>query len=296
MLNYLGCLDYLNLQRTLDDLFSNFEAHRLFTLRAGHYNNILTIIRKKLAQTWMQILDGNVAVKHGQIWILDHQLYEQFYDDLIRMQAALKYSRGLKIDMTLDLCGDLRYGDQRYWKEHGRTFATSVKRLKGRPANMILRSAWEYTSDRVIVANLQSLGYEVKETLLNTDQAITDILTGPCSREGLAKQRISIDELNVCLFSCYATNAKRFSSDSVQLRDPANQSILTFGILEPSWILHEMITNHYHHQDNEYKFHMTVLDFRFPDSKMKSSLTRYTENNSPDFPEDQLEPAYHLLP
>ena len=285
VLSYLGCLDYLNMHRALDDLFNNWHPQRVFNLRAEYYTNLLTIVRKLLAKTWMEIMDGHMDVKHGQIWILDPTLYDKFYTLLLRMKAALNYSRGLRIEMMIDQCGELRYGDPQYWRDNQQTMIHSSLRLKGRPANMILRNARDPVADRIIVANLISIGYEARESLWNKDQGIADILTGPCSRKNLAKLRISQPNTNILIFACCSTNAKDFNADSGLVADPANQSILTFGICKPAQVVQEILTTHQHQQDNQYQYITSSFDFRLPESSMteqKVVLRLIQENNPQD--------------
>jgi len=154
-------VDYVSASHALFMMQDRFSPGRIFTKRGEYYNIILASIRRLLASTWEEILQHHIAINHGNIWITNQSMFDRFYNLLVRLQAAIKYSRGIKIEMKLDPMGQLRLGDPNYWQDNICTIFETMKILKG-CYNLRIRSTEDHLDQKRIYVKPLMVGKEFK--------------------------------------------------------------------------------------------------------------------------------------
>lgn len=231
ILEYLGTADFISAAHALHMMQEGFSPGQIFIQRGQHYNTILTSIRRLLASTWEEILQNQILIKHGNIWIEDLNLFDRLYGLLTRMQAAMRFSRGIKIDMNLDPFGNLRLGNKEYWEENTSTVFENTRMIKGE-YNMRIRAIGK-DSSRIYIKPLMyskefKSGHSKNPLSHFYDYCKTLGFAGSC----MACKNIKTNLPSYsCILTCFvATTSTDREEDLKFFNDAALETLLQFGL------------------------------------------------------------------
>ena len=231
ILNYLGTIDYISASHALHLMHEKFSPGQVFMQRGLHYNTILTSIRRLLASTWEEILQDYILIKHGNIWITDLNLFDKLYNLLTRMQAAMKFSRGIKIEMNLDPFGNLRLGNKQYWEENTSTVFENMRMIKGEynlRIRAIGRDAKRIYLKPIMYSKEFKAGHSKDPLSHFYDYCKTLGFAGSC----LACKNIKTNLFShSCILTCFvATTSTDREEDLNFFNDAALETLLQFGL------------------------------------------------------------------
>ena len=235
ILSYLGSVDYINATQALHMIQYRFSPGRIFTDRGKHYNVILASIRRLVAAAWGEISQYSLVVHVGNIWIGDQKKFDRLYNLLIRLQAAIRYSRGIKIEMTMDPLGNLRLGDYQYWRDNMCTVFEEMSLLKG-DYTLRIRSIEDKLDQRRIYCKPVAISKEFKSghskdpmsPFYEYCKSLGHANWGNCM--ACNKIKANKPHISCLMLNLIATTPKEQKDDLAYFGERTLESLLQFGI------------------------------------------------------------------